>query len=249
MRHNKPDFGNTIVTLGAEEDEQSSSKSQQEAEGEEDAGTGCSKSMCSGMAAAATTALGALGPASKPIPQDQLNAMAADKSAAGQAQYEAALKHNEEVNKQNAERQGIIDQFVKDAVGGKVTREQMALGDAAHAEYEKLVAKYGEDTRYLTLEQMVSKYPQDSRAVVTSLAQVFPALRGKSFEQIWAGIPQAFKKMTLIDLEKAIPNSSWVGTKTSSGQAAAPGMAKAGLVVGALVLGGIAFALSRRKSV
>lgn len=249
--HGKPDFGNTILGMGADDpdiDSETEKKSSSDREAEKDTGMGCSKGMCEGMAAATNSVMGALGPALKPHDDKTMATLASDKSPAGQAQYEAALAHNAEVAKQNAERQGIIDQFVKDAIGGQVTKEQMALGDAAHVEYEKIVAKYGEDVRYMTLAQMVSTYPQDAKAVVASLGQVFPALKGKSFEQIWSTIPESFKQMQLIDLEKAIPNSSWIGAKTSTGKAVAPGVVgAAGIGLALLAVGGIAFMFLRKK--
>lgn len=226
--HQRPDFGNTIVHLGEGEpdaedrdiDSETEKRSPQQRQSDDpgkDQGL-CSKEMCGGMAQAATAALNALGPAGKKTDPAQMAALASDKSPAGQAAYQAALAHDAEVDRQNAERKAIIDSFVKDAIGGNITPEQIALGDAAKAQYEKLVAKYGEKVRGMTLNEVLAAYPEDSKAVITSLAQVFPGLRGKSFDQVVGLIPDAMKNMTMQDLEGAIPNSSWKGTKTSSGQ-------------------------------
>lgn len=252
-RHGQADFGNTMAHLGQDESntgqpDVDSETQKGEPNKKDDSGMGCSKGMCDGMAMAAKTALTALGPASQPISQQQLGTMSQDKSPTGQAAYQAALDHNAEVNKQNAERQAIIDQFVKDAIGGQVTKEQMQLGDAAHVEYEKIVKKYGEDTRYLTLSQLVAKYPADAKNVIASLGQVFPAFKGKSFEQIWAIIPQTFKDMQLIDLEHAIPSSSWIGSVTTSGKKVAPGVSTLALGgLGLVAVAGLAFLFLRKK--
>jgi len=251
----RPDFGNTIVHLGAGEPEQEerdidseTEKRSSEERKADDPGQGmCSQQMCGGMAQAATAALSALGPAGKKTEPAQMQALANDQSPAGQAAYQAALAHDREVDRQNAERQAIIDQFVKDAIGGNITPEQIMLGDAAKAQYEKLVQKYGEEVRHMTLNEVAAKYPEDAKAVITSLAQVFPGLRGKSFEQVMALIPEPMKNMKLIDLQGAIPNSSWLGTKTSSGQQVVSGSTMAIGGLGLLALGAIAFFMLRPK--
>lgn len=249
-RHLSADFGNTMAHLGedGELDSPQTRSTTSQSGDEEPAGGACSQQMCGGMAAAAGAAIQALGPPGKKIAAAELAALANDKSPAGQAQYQAALEHNAEVDKQNAERQGIIDQFVKDAIGGKITKEQIALGDAAHAEYEKFVAKHGEEVRHMTLNEVLSKYPEDSKAMINALAQVFPGLRGKSPEQVLAMIPPAMKNMQMIDLEGAVPNSSWLGTKTSSGQSV--GGTGVALGAGAIALAGLAafFIMMRRKN-
>lgn len=169
----------------------------------------CTQSTCGGMAAAATAALGALGPKQSPVPAATVTALCADKSVAGQAQCSAVTQQNATINAQNSQRAAIISQFVKDAVGPNVTPQQMQLGDASLAQYALLKQKYGPQIGSLTLTQLVAQYPDDAQAIVTSLGQVFPALKGKTFSQIWALIPQTFKDMNLDDLEHAIPNSSW----------------------------------------
>lgn len=255
-RHMRPDFGNTIVHLGEGEpdreerdiDSETEKRSSEQRKADDPGNQGlCSQQMCGGMAQAATAALSALGPAGKKTDPAQMQALANDKSPAGQAAYQAALEHDREVDRQNAERQAIIDQFVKDAIGGNITPEQIMLGDAAKAQYEKLVQKYGEEVRHMTLNEVAAKYPEDAKAVITSLAQVFPGLRGKSFEQVMALIPEPMKNMKLIDLQGAIPNSSWLGAKTSSGQPVVKGSTLAIGGLGLLAVGALAFFMLRPR--
>jgi hypothetical protein len=209
---------------------------------------GCSKGMCDAMGAATSAALTALGPKAQPIPPATMAALASDKSAAGQAQYNAALAQNQQVAAQNAQRAAIISQFVKNAVGTNVTPAQMKLGDAALAAYSNFKAKYGPGVADLTLQQLVDQYPQDAQAVVASLGQVFPALAGKSFAQIWATIPDTFKQMDLGDLENAIPNSSWAGSATTTG--IIPGISNKTAAIGGIslvLLAAIAFFALKKK--
>lgn len=194
---------------------------------------GCSQGMCGGMTQAVKAATSALGPIASPIAASVMGPLSRDTSAEGQAQYRAYQKYNGEVAEQNAERQGIIDQFVKDAIGGKVTPEQLRLGDATKREYAALRAKHGPDLDHLTLAQLVEKYPSDVQKMISSLGNVFPGLKGKSVEEIWAAIPGAFKSMAITDLLAVIPDSSW---------ASQPGMvaSSAGTLASPMVLGAVA---------
>lgn len=257
------DFGNTIYGLGDDtqldtptgvaagaSDGGSNATSQptqpaQQTQAQPDQSGGlCTQSTCGGMAAAATAALGALGPKQQPVPASTVTALCADKSAAGQAQCNAVTQQNATINAQNAQRAAIISQFVKDAVGPNVTPQQMQLGDAALAQYALLKQKYGPQIGSLTLSQLVAQYPADAQAIVTSLGQVFPALSGKTFDQIWALIPQTFKDMNLDDLEHAIPNSSW------SKPTIIPGISNTTAEIGGgaiLLLGVLAYFAFRKK--
>lgn len=207
---------------------------------------GCSQGMCGGMTQAVKAATSALGPIGSPIAASIMGPLSRDTSAEGQSQFRAYQQYNGEIAQQNAERQGIIDQFVKDAIGGKVTPEQLRLGDATKREYAALKAKHGPDLDHMTLSQLVEKYPSDVQAMISSLGNVFPGLKGKSVEQIWAAIPAAFKSMTLSDLMAVIPDSSW---------ASQPGLVAGGsalaspMVIGAVAIlgiGAIAFAMRKR---
>ena len=95
----------------------------------------CSQGMCQAMGGATAAALSALGPKAATVPAATLQALASDKSPAGQAAYQAALAQNAAAATQNSQRQAIIAQFVKNAVGSKVTAAQMQIGDAALVQY------------------------------------------------------------------------------------------------------------------
>lgn len=204
----------------------------------------CTQSGVCGSASerAAQTASKALGPPMQPIGQNVLAGYANDKSPAGQAQYEAALEYNMEVERQNKERQALIAQYMKEMTS-PITQQDLALGDAARAEYAKLIAKYGEDTKYLTLTQVYEKYPNEAGAILQTLARVVPGLQGKSVEQVWASLPEVFKSLTLMDLQGAFPNSSWLNPNSpaqvglSSTSSLTPILLLgAGLAVGAMFL-------------
>ena len=224
----------------------SSGSSQQQSSGSENPMSGlCSSAGVCGSPAmmAATAAQKALGKPLTPISSQVMAGYAADKSPAGQAQYQAAQEFNQEVARQNQERQNLIAQYMKEATK-PTTSQDLALGDAARAEYGKLVAKYGEDIQYLSLKEVYAKYPQEAGAILQTLARAVPGLAGKSVEEVWASLPQQFKDMSLMDLQGAFPNSTWLNPNApAQGGLAAGGssmtpiiLVGAGLALGAVLL-------------
>jgi len=209
---------------------------------------GCKGGKAAQAAGIALAAAGsALGPVGRIITKPIIDSLSKDKSPEGQAQYQAAIEYNKTVNSQNAERQQIIEQFVKDAVAGMIGSEEIKFGDVALKEYGKLVSKYGEDFRYLTLAQAVNKYPEETKPFVEAVASIFPEMRGKSFNEMWSLVPDAIRNSPLIDLEKVLPNSSWLGSKTSTGQPVTSGSTLAiggGLLLAAI--GVVAFMFTKK---
>lgn len=209
----------------------------------------CASSGICGSAAnmAAQAAQKALGKPMKPISQQVMAGYANDKSPAGQAQYDAAKEYNAEVERQNLERQALIAQYMREMTGPP-TAQDLALGDAARTEYAKLIEKYGEDTKYLTLQEAYDKYPQEVGGILQSLAKVIPGLQGKPKEVVWAQLPQVFKEMSLMDLQGAFPNSTWLNPNSPAqvGVASTSSLTPL-IVVGAGLALGAVFLMSRRK--
>lgn len=213
---------------------------------------GCGSSMCAKTAAAASSAQQALGPAAKPIAGSVISSLANDKSPAGQAQYQASTAYNAQVNSDNASRQAIIDQFVKAAIGGKVTKTQMQMGDKAKAAYQAMIQKYGNDVKSMTLAEVVAKYPQDSQAIVNSIGEIYPAMKGKSYQELYNNLNSVFKGMSLNDLEALMPDSSWasLGTPTVAGgiaQAATSPLGMTGIAIAGIGLAAILYVSTKKK--
>lgn len=213
---------------------------------------GCGSSMCAKTAAAASSAQQALGPAAKPIASSIISSLANDKSPAGQAQYQASTAYNAQVNSDNASRQAIIDQFVKAAIGGKVTATQMKMGDKAKAAYKAMVNKYGPDVKSMTLAEVVAKYPEDSQAIVNSIGEIYPAMKGKSYQDLFNNLNSVFKGMTLNDLEALMPDSSWasLGVPATSGgiaQAVTSPLGMTGIAIAGIGIAAVLYVATKKK--
>ena len=213
---------------------------------------GCGSSMCAKTAAAASSAQQALGPAAKPIASSIISSLANDKSPAGQAQYQASTTYNAQVNSDNASRQAIVEQFVKAAIGGKVTKTQLQMGDKAKSAYHAMIQKYGPDVKSMTLEVMVKKYPQDSRSIVDSIGEVFPGMKGKSYQELYNNLNSVFKGMIMNDLEALVPDSSWasLGMPAVSGgiaQAVTSPLGMTGIAIAGVGLVAILYLATKKK--
>lgn len=191
-------------------------------------------------------AVQALGPPGALIPVPELGE---DASAEEVAHRDSIVNHNKEVLAQNSQREGLVDDFVKRSLAASgetgASSGMRSYGDAVLEEFTKLQMKLGSDVGNLTLSQLYVKNPTDVREAITNLTKKIPELQGKSFDEAYALIPDAFKNRPLNEIVDMMPKNGMSGvTKSGAG-----GLSDKSLLIGVGVLGlvGALLLFTRRR--
>jgi len=134
------------------------------------------------------------------------------------ALLERVKAYNQNADKQNAERESLIEEFVRtnSRPDQRASQEDKALGDALHEAYKKMQLKYGSRVTNKTLQELYDTDRELAQEAFDMLQAHVPMLKGRSLTEIMGIIPNTYKNRKLSEVIDLLPKGAITSTAVTT---------------------------------